>query len=164
MRSGAVALSRVLERVRRLQPEGPLVFGGSVLVEGYLRRSPDVIRPLLDAAGGATPIPVADGVVGAAVLALREGGVEVDAPLFTRMRSSIRAAAAAGAPDRRLPWRARAGEEHDALMAGQVEPTMVPTSLGSIAVHVLGSGRPTVLWHSMFVDGLSLGFLIPALL
>ena len=49
-------------------------------------------------------------------------------------------------------------------MAGQVEPTIVPTSLGSIAVHVLGAGRPTVLWHSMFVDGSSWGFLIPALL
>jgi len=49
-------------------------------------------------------------------------------------------------------------------MAGQVEPTMVPTSLGSVAVHVLGAGRPTVLWHSMFVDGSSWGFLIPALL
>ena len=49
-------------------------------------------------------------------------------------------------------------------MAGSVEPTMVPTSLGAVAVHVLGAGRPTVLWHSMFVDGSSWGFLIPALL
>lgn len=28
----------------------------------------------------------------------------------------------------------------------------VPTSVGSLAVHVTGSGPPTVLWHSLFVD------------
>jgi pimeloyl-ACP methyl ester carboxylesterase len=49
-------------------------------------------------------------------------------------------------------------------MPGSIEPTFVPTPLGRVAVHVLGAGRPTVLWHSMFVDGSSWGFLIPALL
>ncbi|HEV7623650.1 MAG TPA: alpha/beta hydrolase [Amnibacterium sp.] len=49
-------------------------------------------------------------------------------------------------------------------MSASLEPTFVPTSLGRVAVHVLGAGRPTVLWHSMFVDGSSWGFLIPALL
>lgn len=28
----------------------------------------------------------------------------------------------------------------------------VPTSVGNLAVHVTGSGPPTVLWHSLFVD------------
>ncbi|PQP23743.1 alpha/beta fold hydrolase [Rhodococcus opacus] len=28
----------------------------------------------------------------------------------------------------------------------------VPTSVGNLAVHVIGSGPPTVLWHSLFVD------------
>ena len=49
-------------------------------------------------------------------------------------------------------------------MSEWIEPTVVPTSLGRVAVHVLGAGRPTVLWHSMFVDGSSWGFLLPALL
>lgn len=55
-------------------------------------------------------------------------------------------------------------EGHDADMSESLEPVFVPTSLGLIAVHVLGAGRPTVLWHSMFVDGSSWGFLLPALL
>lgn len=49
-------------------------------------------------------------------------------------------------------------------MHAGIEPTYVPTSLGRIAVHVLGAGRPTVLWHSMWVDGSSWGFVLPALL
>ncbi|BAH49962.1 alpha/beta fold hydrolase [Rhodococcus opacus] len=28
----------------------------------------------------------------------------------------------------------------------------IPTSVGNLAVHVTGSGPPTVLWHSLFVD------------
>lgn len=49
-------------------------------------------------------------------------------------------------------------------MHAGIEPTFVRTSLGRIAVHVLGAGRPTVLWHSMWVDGSSWGFVLPALL
>lgn len=92
VRDGAAALSRVLIRTRALQPQGPLVFGGSVLVEGYLRQDPSLIRPLLDAAGGTTPTPVPDGTVGAAVLAMREAGVDVDAALFLTISASVRAA------------------------------------------------------------------------
>ena len=39
-------------------------------------------------------IPVADGTVGAAVLALREGGVEVDASVFATLTRTIAAARA----------------------------------------------------------------------
>jgi pimeloyl-ACP methyl ester carboxylesterase len=49
-------------------------------------------------------------------------------------------------------------------MRGAIEPATVRTSLGSVAVHVLGAGRPTVFWHSMFVDGSSWGFVLPSLL
>ena len=91
VRDGAAALARVLARARRAQPEGPLVFGGSVLVEGYLRQDPSLVRPLLDAAGGTIPIPVPDGAVGAAVLALRAGGIEVDEVVFATLSASIRA-------------------------------------------------------------------------
>lgn len=89
---GAVALSRVLARTRALQPDGPLVLGGSVLVEGYLPLRADLLAPLLDAAGAATPVPVPDGLVGAAVLALRAGGVEVDEAVFATLTRTITAA------------------------------------------------------------------------
>ena len=90
------ALAALLRRVRTFQADGPLVFGGSVLVEGVLHLSPALQAPLLEAADGAAPIPVADGLVGAAVLALREGRLDVDEPLFTGMQSSIRNAATIG--------------------------------------------------------------------
>lgn len=92
------ALAALLARVRGHQADGPLVFGGSVLVQGVLRLEPALLAPLLDVAGDASPIPVADGVVGAAVLALRAGGVEVDADRFAVLSSGIRSAAAAWAP------------------------------------------------------------------
>jgi glucosamine kinase len=95
VREGVDLMAALLLRVRGIQSTGPLVFGGSVLVEGYLRLAPDRIRPLLDAAGGTRPIPVADGLIGAAVLALRSGGVEVDAARFAVLAASIREAAAA---------------------------------------------------------------------
>ena len=90
IREAVEAQAALLRRVRRFQADGPLVFGGSVLVEGSLRLDPQLLAPLLDAADGATPLPVADGLVGAAVLALRHAGVEVDADLFARVRTGIR--------------------------------------------------------------------------
>ncbi len=91
VRDAVAAQAALLRRVRRFQEDGPLVFGGSVLVEGSLRLDRSLLAPLLDAADGATPIPVADGLVGAAVLALRSGGIEVDAPLFGVLQAGIRA-------------------------------------------------------------------------
>ena len=35
-------------KAARCNSSGPLVFGGSVLVQGYLRLEPDLVRPLLD--------------------------------------------------------------------------------------------------------------------
>ena len=49
-------------------------------------------------------------------------------------------------------------------MLGAIEPTMVPTALGRVAVHELGAGLPTVLWHDLFVDGSSWGYVTPQLL
>lgn len=98
VRDAVVALAALLQRVRCAQSAGPLVFGGSVLVDGVLRLGDDLRAPLLDAASGGAPIPVADGSVGAAVLAFRAGGVEVDAPLFARLSGEIRAAAASWIP------------------------------------------------------------------
>ena len=95
VRGGVVALSRILERTRRLQPDGPVVLGGSVLVEGYLRLPADLLDPLTAALGGAAPLPVQDGLVGAAVLGLRASGGDVDRPLFDRLSTGIAAASAA---------------------------------------------------------------------
>jgi N-acetylglucosamine kinase-like BadF-type ATPase len=92
IRGAVEAQAALLRRVRRFQADGPLVFGGSVLVEGSLRLDRSLLAPLLDAADGATPIPVADGLVGAAVLALRHAGIEVDADLFARLSLALQAA------------------------------------------------------------------------
>src|SRR4051812_28754160 len=40
----------------------------------------------------------------------------------------------------------------------------VPTALGDLAVHDHGDGAPTVLWHSMYVDGSSWDRVLPLLL
>ncbi|MCU1474397.1 alpha/beta hydrolase [Amnibacterium sp.] len=44
------------------------------------------------------------------------------------------------------------------------EDLRVATDLGAVAARVLGRGRPTVLWHSMFVDGASWARIAPLLL
>ena len=49
-------------------------------------------------------------------------------------------------------------------MQRAIEPVQVPTALGVVTVHVLGEGMPTVLWHELFVDASSWGYLVPALL
>ena len=49
-------------------------------------------------------------------------------------------------------------------MLAAVEPVVVETRAGRVAVHVLGSGLPTLLWHGLYVDGASWGFALPALL
>lgn len=101
VRQAVAALAALLRRVRRAQADGPLVFGGSVLVEGCLRLDARLAGPLLDAAAPSTPIPVADGLVGAAVLALRAGGVPVGRDLFSALSAGIQAASAAWAADAR---------------------------------------------------------------
>lgn len=94
-RDAVEAQAALLRRVRRFQADGPLVFGGSVLVEGSLRLDPSLLAPLLDAADGATPIPVADGLVGAAVLALRAARITVGDELFARLSVGVRTRRAA---------------------------------------------------------------------
>lgn len=88
VREAVGALSALLARVRTAQPTGPLVLGGSVLVHGVLRLGDDLLAPFRASAGDA--VPVEDGLVGAAVLALRAGGVEVDAALHQTLSAGIR--------------------------------------------------------------------------
>ncbi|MGN6444075.1 alpha/beta fold hydrolase [Amnibacterium sp.] len=49
-------------------------------------------------------------------------------------------------------------------MAGAVEPVEIDTAAGVLAVHVFGAGRPTILWHGLYADGSSWGYLLSALL
>ncbi|RAN70722.1 hypothetical protein B5P43_35185 [Bacillus sp. SRB_336] len=88
----AAALARTLLAVMEGHPGGPLVFGGSVLVKGGT-----VAAAVLDEVGlrvpGERPAPVLvhDGVVGAAVLALKRHGVDVDAAVFGRLATTLAA-------------------------------------------------------------------------
>ncbi|SEE15033.1 N-acetylglucosamine kinase [Ruania alba] len=71
-----------------LVPEvsGPLVFGGSVLTQ-----QPAVASAVAAAVPGQEPLLTSDGLVGAAVLALRRGGVTVSEATFDRLSETIAA-------------------------------------------------------------------------
>ena len=68
---------------------GCVVLGGSVLAAG-LARAPDIfLHRLRAAAGGSELVMVQDGVVGAAVLALRHLGREVDVEFHRRLTREV---------------------------------------------------------------------------
>lgn len=94
--AASVALAELMAVVRVPTLTGPVVVGGSVLVRGLLAAPEDLRRLLVPFAAGAAVIPVADGVVGAAVLALRDAGVHIDADLFGTLQGEV-ARASAGA-------------------------------------------------------------------
>jgi len=83
------ALTDLLSAVHDPDLAGPIVLGGSVLIHGLLA-APAGVRFVLPADMGGV-IPVADGVVGAAVLVLRNAGIEVDSTLFENLRVGIAA-------------------------------------------------------------------------
>jgi glucosamine kinase len=82
---GAAALADLLSTVRQPGLTGPVVVGGSVLVRGFLT-GPAELRDRLQLPAEEV-LAVGDGVVGAAVLALRRAGVTVDERLFERIRA-----------------------------------------------------------------------------
>ncbi|WP_022882791.1 N-acetylglucosamine kinase [Gryllotalpicola ginsengisoli] len=86
----ADALVRTLDAVAAPGVTGPIVLGGGTLV-GH----PTLVDRIAAARAGDGGAPevrsVADGVVGAAVLALREGGVAVDASVFAALTRSLAA-------------------------------------------------------------------------
>src|SRR4051794_1317915 len=57
LRGAVASLAALLRRVRTEQAEGPLVFGGSVLIRGVLPLGPSFTAPLLEAIGPSAPIP-----------------------------------------------------------------------------------------------------------
>lgn len=84
----AAALARTLQAARNPDVTGPLVFGGSILAQ------PGILAEALAselAGAGISPDArrVSDGAVGAAVLALRHAGIEVDQAVFDRVRGSL---------------------------------------------------------------------------
>lgn len=66
-----------------------LVVGGSVLVDGILPMLTGASERLSDAAGGAVIVPVADGLLGAAMFGIRSLGGDVDDALFARVASAL---------------------------------------------------------------------------
>ena len=88
LEQAADALAALLAAARVPDVAGPVVAGGSVLVHGLLT-GPDEVRERLGLAAAAEVVPVADGVVGAGVLALRESGVTVGEELFARVQQEV---------------------------------------------------------------------------
>ena len=62
-----------------------------MLIHGLLAAPPGVRERFVLPADMGRVIPVADGVVGAAVLALRSAGIEVDETLFHTVRMEVAA-------------------------------------------------------------------------
>jgi N-acetylglucosamine kinase-like BadF-type ATPase len=83
------ALAGLVAAVRAPDLDGPVIGGGSVLVRGLLAAPPELRAALVPPAGHTDVVPVADGVVGACVLALRNVGVEVDERLFSRVQAEV---------------------------------------------------------------------------
>lgn len=83
------ALADLLAAVRAPDLDGPVIGGGSVLVRGLLTVPPELRAALVPAAGDTDVVPVADGVVGAGVLALRSVDVEVDEALFRTVQAEV---------------------------------------------------------------------------
>jgi hypothetical protein len=87
--SASAALANLLPAVRAADLPGPVVVGGSVLVRGFLSAPPSLQADLVAPAGGEPVIPVPDGLVGAAVLALRHAGGDVDEALFRTVQAEV---------------------------------------------------------------------------
>jgi N-acetylglucosamine kinase-like BadF-type ATPase len=85
----AEALVRTLAAVVDDRTDGPLVLGGSVLLHQATVGAG--VESFFRSRGGDEVVRVVDGVVGAAVLALRRRGTDVDSEVFTRVRDSLAA-------------------------------------------------------------------------
>jgi N-acetylglucosamine kinase-like BadF-type ATPase len=84
--AAAAALARTLTAVTSPAVSGPVVLGG-----GILGRSPQVADRLAAASGAEEVRTVADGAVGAAVLAVRNAGTFVDEATFQELATSLTA-------------------------------------------------------------------------
>jgi N-acetylglucosamine kinase-like BadF-type ATPase len=82
----AAALVRTLTAVRAPAVSGPVVLGG-----GILGRGARVAERIAEAYGATEVQVVADGAIGAAVLALRHTGTDVDEAVFGEVTASLAA-------------------------------------------------------------------------
>jgi N-acetylglucosamine kinase-like BadF-type ATPase len=87
--AASTALSDLVAAVRVPDLDGPVIGGGSVLVRGLLAAPPELRAALVPPAGATEVVPVADGVVGACVLALKGVGVEVDEVMFRSVQAEV---------------------------------------------------------------------------
>lgn len=87
--AAAAALVGMLATVKDPAVTGPLVLGGSVLNEGLLAPGSALSAGLAQQLAAAQMHSVRDGVVGAAVLALRSTGVDVDRSIFERLALDV---------------------------------------------------------------------------
>jgi glucosamine kinase len=87
--AASAAIEDLVATVRIPDLDGPVVGGGSVLVRGILGAPPELRAHLVPPAGDTEVVAVADGVVGACVLALRRSGVEVDEMLFHTVQAEV---------------------------------------------------------------------------
>jgi glucosamine kinase len=85
----SAALAALLTAVRAPDLLGPVVVGGSVIVRGMLAAPLSLKAELVPPAGDDPVIAVSDGLVGAAVLALRYSGLEVDEGLFRTVQAEV---------------------------------------------------------------------------
>lgn len=83
------ALADLITAVRVPELSGPVIGGGSVLVHGLLAAPAGLRRELAFPGENEELVAVADGVVGAAVLALRGGGIDVDAGVFRTIQAEV---------------------------------------------------------------------------
>jgi N-acetylglucosamine kinase-like BadF-type ATPase len=85
----SAAITDLVSAVRARDLPGPVVVGGSVIVRGMLAAPPSLQSELVPPAGGDAVIPVADGLVGAAVLVLRHAGHQVDEVRLRTIQSEV---------------------------------------------------------------------------
>ena len=83
------ALAELVAAVRVPELAGPVVVGGSVVVRGMLDAPVGLALDLVPPAGETPVIAVPDGLVGAAVLALRHTGAEVDEARFAELQAQV---------------------------------------------------------------------------
>jgi glucosamine kinase len=86
----SAALADLLSAVQTPDLAGPVVVGGSVIVRGILTAPPGLRAELVPLGSGDRLIPVSDGLVGAAVLVLRQAACEVDEALFDNIQAEIK--------------------------------------------------------------------------
>ena len=87
--AAAAGISGVLAAAIEPDVGGVVVVGGSVLAAGLARAPGIFAHRLREAAGDAEVISVVDGLVGAAVLAIRHLGRDVDSPFHRRLSAEI---------------------------------------------------------------------------